>query len=231
VLPVSLLVRPLLPHLSKLPVTVHLLDLMAGNVKNNFGGKNSILFFGGPSGWAMVMGPVLPVSLIVRPLLPLLSKLLVTVHPVGLMAGNVKNNFGGKNSNLFYGGPSGWAMVMGPVLPVSLLVRPLLPLLSNLLVTVHPVGLMVGNVKNNFGGKNSILFFGRPIGWAKVIVPVLPVPLLALCCLCHCLYGHCLNYNCTPGGPDGGKSLKKFCREKFNLVFWRADWLGNGHCP
>jgi hypothetical protein len=85
---------------------------MAGNLKNNFGGENSNLFFAVPSGWAMVMGPVLPVSLLVRPLLPLLSKLLVTVHPVGLMAGNLKNNFGGKNSNLFFGGTSGWAMGM-----------------------------------------------------------------------------------------------------------------------
>jgi hypothetical protein len=65
------------------------------------------LFFGGPSGWTMVMGPLLPVSLLVRPLLPHLSKLPVTVHPLDLMAGNVKNNFGGKNSNLFFGGPSG----------------------------------------------------------------------------------------------------------------------------
>jgi hypothetical protein len=53
------------------------------------------------------MGPVLLVSLLVRLLLPHLSKLPVTVHPVGLMAGNVKNNFGGKNSNLFFGGLSG----------------------------------------------------------------------------------------------------------------------------
>ncbi len=70
--------------------------------KNNFGGKNSNLFFGGPSGSAMVMGPMLPVSLLVWPLLPHLSKLPATVHPVGLMAGNLKNNFGGKNSNLFF---------------------------------------------------------------------------------------------------------------------------------
>jgi hypothetical protein len=47
---------------------------------------------------------VLPVSLLVWPLLPLLSKLPATVHPVGLLAGNVKNNFGGKNSKLFLAG-------------------------------------------------------------------------------------------------------------------------------
>ncbi len=81
-LPVSLLVWPLLPHLSKLPATLHLVGLMAGIMKNNFGGKNSNLFFGGPSGWAMVMGPVLPVSLLVRLLLPHLSKLPVNVQPV-----------------------------------------------------------------------------------------------------------------------------------------------------
>jgi hypothetical protein len=83
---------------------------------------------------------VLPVSLLVRQLLPHLSKLPATVQPVGLMAGNVKNKFGGKNSNLFYGGPNGCAMVIGPVLPVSLLVRPLLPPLSKVPVTVHPPG-------------------------------------------------------------------------------------------
>jgi hypothetical protein len=91
----------------------------------------------------MVIGPVLPVSQLVRLLLRLLSELPVTVHPVGLMAGNLKNNFGGKNSNLFFGGPNRCAMVISPVLPVSLLVRPLLPHLSNLPVTVlcvHPVG-------------------------------------------------------------------------------------------
>jgi hypothetical protein len=62
---------------------------MAGNLKNNFGGKIQTCFFGGPSGWAMVIGPLLHVSLLVRPLLPLLSKLPVTVHLVGLMAGNL----------------------------------------------------------------------------------------------------------------------------------------------
>jgi hypothetical protein len=49
----------------------------------------------------MVIGSVLPVSLLVRPLLPHLSKLPATVHPVGLKAGNVKNNFGARNSNFF----------------------------------------------------------------------------------------------------------------------------------
>ncbi len=164
-LPVSLLVRPLLPLLSKLPATLHLVGLMAGIMKNNFGGKNSNLFFGGPSGWAMVMGPVLPVSLLVRLLLPLLSKLPVIVHPLDKMAGNVKNNFGGKNSILFFGGPSGWAMIMGPVLPVSLLVRPLLPLLSKLPVTVHPVGLMARNLKIILARKIKTCFLkGRVAG-------------------------------------------------------------------
>jgi hypothetical protein len=85
------------------------------------------------------MGPVLPVSLLVRPLLPHLSKVLVTVHPVALMAANFKDNFGGKNSTLFLAGrlwrrglPSyyTWQAWVGPVLPVSLLVRQLLLHLS-----------------------------------------------------------------------------------------------------
>jgi hypothetical protein len=63
--------------------------------------------------WQAWVGPVLPVSLLVRPLLPHLSKLLVTVHPVALMAANFKDNFGGKNSNLFFGGPSGCTVSNG----------------------------------------------------------------------------------------------------------------------
>jgi hypothetical protein len=105
---------------------------MAGNLKNNFGGKIQTCFFGGQSGWAMVMGPVLPVLLLVRPLLLHLSKLPATVHPVGLMAGDVKNNFGGRNSNFFFAGRvAGQWSVIGPVLPVSLLVWPLLPTCIN----------------------------------------------------------------------------------------------------
>jgi hypothetical protein len=64
-----------------------------------------------------------------------------------------------------------WQAWVGPVLPVSLLVRPLLLHLSKLPVTVHPVGLMAGNLQ------------------------------------------------------------KQFWREKFKLVFRRAEWLGNGHGP